>query len=61
MAGADDEAFFVRLRTFDGQESKWHVWKTKVIAYLCYKNFHGILNDDEVSQGDKDCKGARVE
>ena len=57
---ADDQAS-VHFPTFDGQESKWHIWKAKFVAYSCYKNFDGILHGEEVSQGEKDSKGAKVE
>ena len=53
---ADDEAS-VQLPTFDKQESKWHIWKSKFVAYACYKIFDGILNGEEASQGEKDSKG----
>jgi hypothetical protein len=59
MMGSDEDTS-MRLPTFNGQDAKWHMWKSKFLAYTCYKNFQGILNNDEIPRGEKDLKGDMI-
>ena len=59
MMGSDEDTS-MRLPTFNGQDAKWHMWKSKFLAYTCCKNFQGILNNDEIPRGEKDLKGDKI-